>query len=80
MALPLALSIKLQNSANSFYFHLFKPPLLLTLEGEKKKKKKRIIHLGNRLEEQAGVGGGICLFICIRKVSKTLCAQMTWKK
>lgn len=40
----------------------------------------RIIHLGNRLEEQVRVGGGICLFICFRKVSKTFCAQITWKK
>lgn len=35
MALPPALSIKLQNSVNRFYFHLFKPPLLLTFGGEK---------------------------------------------
>jgi len=67
MGLSVALSIKLQSSANSFCFHLFKPPLLLTFGGEK----MRLIHLGNGLEERVRVGGHICLFICFRKVSKT---------
>lgn len=74
----LVLSIKLQNGVNRFYFHLFNPSLLLIWRG--KKTKLRIIHLGNRLEEQVRVGGGICLLICVRKVSKTFCAQITWRK
>lgn len=72
--IALVLSIKLQNSVNRFYFHLFYPPLLLTF-GEKKPEDNL-----DRLEEQVGPGGGICLFICVRKVSKTFCTQITWKK
>lgn len=73
MVLSLAVSIKLQSSANSFCFQLFKPLLLMTFGGEK----MRLTHLGNRLEERVQVGGH-CLFTCFRKVSKTfLHAQIT---
>lgn len=53
MALPLALSIKLQSNVNSFAFTYWNLLCCWLTVGEK----MRLIHLGNRLEEGVRVGG-----------------------